>query len=125
MLTQSDKQLQQLTKKKGKVFSYAMFVFLCYITTKFQGGSGHWAVYYTSTQIFREFFLYVGLTTSGTYFEEVIMCIIVGNVHQFIDDCLIPLDPWQNLLTHSQKKQVHSIIFIRSNKNEIGVLKVL
>ena len=52
LLIQSDKQLQQLTKKKGKVFSYAMFVFLCYITTKFQRGSGHWAVYYTSTQSF-------------------------------------------------------------------------
>ena len=35
-----------------------------------QGGRGHWGVYYTSPQSFNNnVFLFVGLTTLGTYIE--------------------------------------------------------
>ena len=32
------------------------------------------------------------------------MCIIIGDVHQFIGHCLIPLDPWKNLCFENLKQ---------------------
>ena len=34
------------------------------------------------------------------------MCIIIGDVHQFIGQCLIPLDPWFKMLCLGQKDLV-------------------
>ena len=45
-----------------------------------------WAVYFTSPKKFYiNVFLFVGLTTST---EEVILYIIIGDVHKFIGHCL-------------------------------------
>ena len=45
------------------------------------GRRGHWAVYFSDPKI-------LILT------EKIILCIIIGNLNQFMDHCLIPLDPW-------------------------------
>ena len=37
------------------------------------------------------------------YPELVILCFIIGNVHQFICHCLIPLDPWLNYTADGYK----------------------
>ena len=73
---------------------------------KFQGGRGHWAVYYTSSQ---SFIKTIGLTALETFnikywlvgslgecptIEGIILWIIIGDIHQYIGNCLIPLDPW-------------------------------
>ena len=34
------------------------------------------------------------------------MCIIIGDVHHFMGNCLIPLDPWLFL------KKIHTICFV-------------
>ena len=65
-----------------------------------------------SPKFFNNVFLFIGWTTLGTFIkfwlvgsfswvpksiqsqEWVILCIIIGDVHKFIDHCLIPLDPW-------------------------------
>ena len=81
-----------------------------------QGGSGHWAVYYTSLQSFTITFTYslayqlwglfidlIGwiikrcLFLSNSFLwdtEWLILFIIIGVIHKFIGHCLIPLDPW-------------------------------
>ena len=65
-----------------------------------KGGRGHWAVYNTSPQSFIVF-LFVGLTTLVTFVEiqNVSKLFERGkfvhyHVHEFIGNCLIPLDPW-------------------------------
>ena len=85
--------------------------------TSLQGGRGHWAVYYTSPQSFSimflipywlnnfeanfEFWLVGSWSWVSKRFkhllqssEGVIFCNIIGDVHQFMGHCLIPLDPW-------------------------------
>ena len=68
-----------------------------------------------SPKFYNSVFIFVGLKTLGTFIEFCLacslveclnvsttncklrcgdFCIIIGNVHQFIDHCLIPLDPW-------------------------------
>ena len=62
---------------------------------------GHLAVYYTSPQSFILTFpcsyskqAFIELNVSTTTTGGVILCIIIGDVHQFKSHCLIPLDPW-------------------------------
>ena len=74
-----------------------------------QGGRGHWSVYYTSPQ---SFIIKVSYSLAyqlwglkriliGWFIELsvqtlqpliVILCIIIGHLHQFFDHCFIPLD---------------------------------
>ena len=74
------------------------------------GGRGHWAVYYPSPQSFiitfpyllEYYFILIGwLFKLSINFNQklkstdrVILCITIGDVYQFISQCLIPLDPW-------------------------------
>ena len=78
-----------------------------------QGGRGHWPVYFTRPQSFiiPNVFLIRWLNKFGnlinfdwlvfdiecsnvsTTEEGLIVCIVIGDVHQFIRHCLIPLDP--------------------------------
>ena len=47
------------------------------------------------------------------------MCIIIGNVHQFIGDCLIPLDSWDMTLTCT----INTICQRNENcKNEVQII---
>ena len=48
-----------------------------------------WALYYTTLKFYNNDIKFVGLTTLGTI-EGVILCSIIGDVHQFIGYCLIP-----------------------------------
>ena len=76
------------------------------MATKTQGGRGHWAVYYTSTQSSIITFFLIGWSIKSSVptfqppiviAEGIILCIIIGDVHKFIDHCLIPLDPCSGL----------------------------
>ena len=65
-------------------------------------------IFFLSPKFYDKIFLFVGLTTLGSFIkslfdglliwvskrftEEIIMCFIIGILHQFIGHCLFPLD---------------------------------
>ena len=96
---------KSITKSKSFVEQESDFV---------QEERGHWTVYYTSPQsliitisyplalqpwtlgFLIVWLIYLSVETTQSLIastEGVIMCIITGDVHQFIGHCFIPLDP--------------------------------
>ena len=47
------------------------------------------------------------------------MCIIIGDLHKFIDHCLIPLDPWTHTHTHNLIKTTN-----KKNRKILGRIRL-
>ncbi len=55
--------------------------------------------------------------------EGAILCIIIGDVHQFIGNCLIPLDPFKGILRGQgvilMYSTIDDILILPTNKEKI------
>ena len=74
-----------------------------------QGISGNWAVYYTSPQkYYNSWFFKLRVQTCQTLIKLYRRVnLSIGDVHQFIGHCIIPLDPWALLLSHANDRQLN------------------
>ena len=107
-----------------------------------QGGRGHWAVYYTSLPSFIITFSYqlaqqlwgLLLNLYGWFikfvskrFNHAIIviyrrCIIIGEVNQFLGNCLIPLDLFLEIALSPYEKKTFNFVIIHRRCNFTSAL---
>ena len=64
-------------------------------------------------------------STTNCNYRKYILYIIIGNVHNFIGHCPIPLDPWVIILTSSSKPKhvARSCCFFNFRSSSVGAYK--
>ncbi len=112
--------------------------YLTFQRTVFNTGRiGQWAVYYTSPQSLITFiigWLNNSIQTLIVIYKKGQSFIIIGNVHQFIVHCLIPLDLWYKTrmetfmsseahISKSKTKFQHCIKYITLDKSREKIFK--